>query len=80
MLRRLRRLKEEVPGILDLTCGVSFSERSQGYTHGLVVRFPDKEALDSYQDHPRHQAAVQEAIRPIVESGGVLAMDYEFRP
>ena len=77
MLRRLRMLPDEVPGILQLSCGVNFSERSQGYTHGLVVRFPDKAALDAYQVHPNHQAAVADAIRPVVEPGGILAVDYE---
>lgn len=78
MLRRLRLLKEEVPGVEELTCGGNFSARSKGYTHGLYVRFPDKEALDAYQVHPKHQAAVTEAIRPIVETDGILALDYEF--
>jgi len=78
MLHRLRRLPEEVPGILYLSCGPSFSDRSQGYTHGLVVRFPDRAALDAYQVHPKHQAAVTEAIRPTIEPGGTLAVDYEF--
>ena len=77
MLARLRRLPEEVPGILYLSCGENFSDRAQGYTHGLVVRFPDRAALDAYQVHPKHQAAVAEAIRPTVEPGGVLALDYE---
>ena len=77
MLRRLRGLKEEVPGILELSCGANFSERSQGFTHGLYVRFPDRAALDAYQVHPKHQAVVTEAIRPTVETGGILALDYE---
>ena len=77
MLRRLRQLETEVPGILYLSCGVNFSERSQGYTHGLVVRFPDRDALQAYQVHPLHQAAVSEAVRPVVEPGGILALDYE---
>jgi hypothetical protein len=77
MLRRLRALKEEVPGVLDLTCGANFCERAQGFTHGLVVRFPDRAALDAYQAHPKHQAALTEAIRPTVEAGGILALDYE---
>jgi hypothetical protein len=78
MLRRLKLLKEEVPGVLALSCGTNFCERAQGYTHGLVVRFPDKAALDAYQDHPKHVAALNEAIRPACEPGGILAMDYEF--
>jgi hypothetical protein len=77
MLRRLNRLTEEVPGIVSLSCGTNFSERSQRFTHGLYVRFPDRAALDAYQVHPKHVAAVEEAIRPVIEPGGVLALDYE---
>lgn len=77
MLSRLRALQDEVPGILYLSCGTNFSERSQGYTHGLVVRFGDRDGLQAYQVHPRHVAAVTEAIRPTVEEGGILALDYE---
>jgi hypothetical protein len=77
MVRRLRALEGEVPGILALSCGANFSERSQGYTHGLYVRFPDRDALQTYQVHPRHRAAVEEAVLPTVEPGGILALDYE---
>lgn len=79
MLLRLQQLPAEVPGILYLSCGENFSERAQGYTHGLVVRFEDRDALQAYQVHPNHQAAVKEAIRPAVEEGGILALDYEFQ-
>jgi hypothetical protein len=77
MLHRLRGLKDEVPGILDLSCGANFCDRAKGYTHGLVVRFPDRAALDAYQVHPKHQAVVSEAIRPTVETDSTLAVDYE---
>jgi hypothetical protein len=77
MLRRMNLLKEEVPGILSLSCGTNFCERAQGYTHGLLVRFPNKAALETYQDHPKHVATLTEAIRPTCEPGGILAMDYE---
>jgi len=72
----LRRLKDQVPNILALSCGENFSERSQGFTHGLVVRFPDRAALEVYGPHPAHQHVVQNYINPI--RADVLAMDYEF--
>jgi hypothetical protein len=71
----LRGLKDQVPNILDLSVGENFSDRAQGFTHGLVVRFPDKAALDVYGPHPAHQHVVQTFINPIRES--VLALDYE---
>ncbi len=72
----LRALKSSVPNILDLSVGENFSERAQGFTHGLVVRFPDRAALDVYGPHEAHQHVVQNFINPIRES--VLALDYEF--
>ena len=72
----LRGLKGLVPNILDLTVGANFTDRGQGFTHGLVVRFPDKAALEVYGPHPAHQHVVQNFINPIRES--VLALDYEF--
>ncbi len=72
----LRELKGMVPNILDLSVGENFTERAKGFTHGLVVRFPDKAALDVYGPHPAHQHVVQTLINPIRED--ILALDYEF--
>ena len=72
----LRALKTKIPGIVDLTCGENFSERSKGFTHALVVRFTDRTALDDYIPHPDHQAVVQNLINPIRADS--LAFDYEF--
>ena len=77
MVRRLRLLQEECPGVIELSCGASFGDRAKGYTHGLYVRFPDRAALDAYQVHPKQTACVVEAVRPTVEEGGILALDYE---
>jgi hypothetical protein len=71
----LRKLKDKIPGIVDLSCGANFSDRAKGYTHGLVVRFKDRAALESYGPHPEHQRVVQNFIRPI--SADILALDYE---
>lgn len=72
----LRGLKAQVPNILDLSAGENFSERAQGFTHGLVVRFPDKAALEVYGPHPAHQHVVQTYISPVCAD--VLVVDYEF--
>jgi antibiotic biosynthesis monooxygenase (ABM) superfamily enzyme len=75
MLEALHGLKAKIPGIVDLTAGTNFSDRAKGYTHGLVVRFQDRAALDAYIPHAEHQAVVQQRIRPIMDD--VLAVDYE---
>ena len=77
MLRQLTSLKERIPGIIGVSAGVNFSARAQGYTHGFVVRFRDRAALEAYLPHPAHQAVVEHHVRPISE--GVLALDYEFQ-
>ncbi len=75
VVTELRKLKIKIPGIVDLSCGANFSDRSKGYTHGLVVRFKDRAALDAYGPHPEHQRVVQNFINPI--RADVLALDYE---
>jgi hypothetical protein len=71
----LRALKPKIPGIVDLTCGPNFTDRSKGFTHGLVVRFTGRAALETYGPHPEHQRVVQNLINPI--RADVLALDYE---
>jgi hypothetical protein len=74
--RELRQLRDKIPGIVDLSYGANFCDRSKGYTHGLAVRFKDRSALEAYGPHPEHQRVVQKFINPI--RGDVLALDYEF--
>ncbi|MBO1348881.1 MAG: Dabb family protein [Hormoscilla sp. GUM202] len=71
----LKGLKAKITEIIDLSCGENYSERGQGFQHGLVVRFADREALKSYQAHPDHQEVVAQLIKPILTD--ILAVDYE---
>ena len=73
-------LKSEIPGILDISFGADFSGRSQGFTHGLVVRFESKEASIAYQTHPAHETLRDNVLKPFLggEAPLVLACDYEF--
>lgn len=75
VLSALAELKTQIPGIIDLVCGENFSDRSQGFETGLVVRFVDRNALEVYQPHPAHQEVVQTLIKPIVAD--ILALDFE---
>ncbi|MEM9538833.1 MAG: Dabb family protein [Cyanobacteria bacterium P01_E01_bin.42] len=72
----LQEMKGKIPTIVDLSCGENFCDRARGYTHGLVVRFSDREGLDAYQSHPLHQDIIAKYIKPIVAE--VLALDYKF--
>jgi hypothetical protein len=75
VVAELRKLKDKIPGIVDLSSGANFSDRAKGYTHGLVVRFTNRAALEAYGPHPEHQRVVQKFINPI--RADVLALDYE---
>src|SRR5437764_15028576 len=74
-LQALLGLKDRIPGILDITGGPNFSDRNKGFTHGLVVRFANRAALDTYIPHPEHQAVVHNHISPI--RADILVVDYE---
>jgi hypothetical protein len=75
VMTELRDLKDKIPGIVDVTSGVNFSERSKGFTHGLVYRFKDRAALDGYFPHPEHQRVVQKLLNPI--RADTIIFDYE---
>jgi len=75
VMEGLKGLQDKIPDIVSLSCGENFSDRAQGFQHGLVVRFRDREALDAYQPHPAHTEVVQNHIQPIL--AGILSMDYE---
>jgi hypothetical protein len=74
LISSIRRLKETVPGVVDLTVGENFSERSGGYTHGLFVRFESIEDLQRYMKHPDHLAVV-EKLDALTDR---IVADYEF--
>ena len=72
-LAGLRTLKGKVPGIVALSCGENFTNRSEGYTHGLIVTLESRAALDVYRDHPDHVAVA----KPMAADAKLIAMDYE---
>ncbi|WP_404332955.1 Dabb family protein [Mesobacillus maritimus] len=55
LISKTCKLKDLIPGIIDLQQGINFSPRSQGYEIGLTVRFENQEALENYLPHPDHQ-------------------------
>lgn len=75
LITALKALKDQIPGIVHLTAGPNFSDRSQGYDLGLSVRFEDRASLDAYGPHPAHQACVAQFVIPIRED--IIVADYE---
>ncbi len=63
-----------IPGVMELTWGLDFSGRGDGYTFGAVVHFADREALQRYLTHPDHLLVVNVLNRVMVKR---LVLDYE---
>jgi Stress responsive A/B Barrel Domain len=74
LISSIRGLKDTVPGIVDLTVGENFSERSGGYTHGIFVRFESREDLQGYMKHPDHLAVVEKLDALTTR----IVVDYEY--
>lgn len=72
-LNALASLEGRVPGILGLHVGPNFTDRSRGFTHGLVVTLESPEALAAYQPHPEHV----KVAGPLKADAELLAMDIE---
>lgn len=74
--KALKALQTVVPGVIEITCGENFTARGQGHQFGLFVRLTDKNALDTYANHPAHREVVESMIKPHTEN--IIAVDYEF--
>ncbi len=74
LISSIRGLKASVPTVVDLTVGENFSKRSGGYTHGIFVRFDDREGLKVYMEHPDHLAVVEKLDALTTR----IVVDYEF--
>lgn len=53
-----RSLVGKVPALVNLECGRSLSDRSGGYTHGIICTLAKFEDLPAYLDHPEHMKIV----------------------
>jgi len=52
---KLRILPDLIPNILSFDVGEDALHLERSFDTGLVAHFPDREALDGYNDHPEHQ-------------------------
>lgn len=75
LIRQLLELRSQIPEIVDISAGRTITDRSKGFTLGLVVRFRDAAGLDAYQPHPAHQRVVA-FVREIIDD--IIAVDYPF--
>ena len=72
--REIRALHGQIPGLLETSYNANVSPRSRGFTHGGVMKFRDKAALDAYTTHPVHEKLVQ-WLMPLLKIAAEL--DYE---
>jgi len=71
---RLEALQGEIPGLLHIEVGIDFLESEQSADLVLVAELADREALESYQNHPLHQAVI-----PLVKAAAIArtVADYD---
>jgi Stress responsive A/B Barrel Domain len=70
----IRALQGQIPGLLETSYGTNISPRSQGFTHGGVMKFKDAAALEAYFTHSVHERLVQ-WLMPLLKIAAEL--DYE---
>ncbi len=63
-----------IPGILSLTVGTDIVRSPRSYDTGLIVRFPDRAALDAYQKHPLHVPVAQHGVGLCEQ---IVSVDFE---
>jgi hypothetical protein len=66
IVAEIRRLKSEIPQVLEAWVGRNDSPRGQGYELGGVMKFSDKAACDAYGAHPAHQKLLSWLL-PLIE-------------
>jgi hypothetical protein len=62
----IRKLQDEIPGILETWVGRNESPRGQGYELGGVMKFADGAACEAYGAHPIHQKLLS-WLMPLIE-------------
>jgi len=67
MLREIRALPKQIPGILEAAVGKNDSPRGQGFAIGGAMKFPDKAALEAYNVHPVHQELLKWLV-PLIDA------------
>jgi hypothetical protein len=67
----------DIPGVVSVESGVAVpSSRpvvDSSFDVGVIMRFEDQRALDTYEAHPTHQKAVNEVLRPL--AGKIVVYD-----
>jgi Stress responsive A/B Barrel Domain len=60
-------LPNEIAGVESIVMGRNRVEQEHGFTHALIVRLSDEEALGRYLDHPLRRRYIAEQLAPLEE-------------
>ena len=71
---RVEALNGEIPGLIKVELGKDFNGSDVSYDLGLYSELENKEALEIYREHPKHQF-VKEFISAVTKDRAVV--DYE---
>ena len=63
-----------LPGVIELSVGADVVRSPRSYDTGLIVRFPDRAALDAYATNPQHVPVAQFGASL---SEHIVAVDFE---
>lgn len=74
LMADIKRLKNDIPEVVELYCGENFSQWNEGYTHAVVVITESKDALDAYRSHPAH-VPIAKRVEELEEQS--IGMDFE---
>jgi hypothetical protein len=58
-------LPNEIDGVESLTIGRARVDQGHGFTHALIVRLRDEQALSRYLDHPLRAGYIADHLRPL---------------
>jgi fructose-bisphosphate aldolase class II len=74
MMAEGKRVLGAIPGVREVVCGSAVKQQAS-YRYAWLIRFTHPAVIDSYRDHPDHQAFADNLFRPI--AGNRISIDYE---
>jgi hypothetical protein len=66
IVAEIRKLKNDIPLVLESWVGMNDSPRGAGYEVGGIMKFADKAASEAYGAHPVHQKLLS-WLMPLIE-------------
>lgn len=73
-LKDVEALQGKIPGVIEISTGENQSRYAEGYTHVVLVRGENKEAIEAYRKHSDHEL-VSAKIESMEEHG--IGVDFE---